>query len=96
MYLARIDGTITSTVKHETLAGCRLLIGRRLESDGQASGDPLVFLDWLGAARGSTVLVSTDGDIARSRLGNTTPGRLVVAGLVDHVCVGKRIRRDAL
>ena len=42
-------------------------------------------VDWHGAAIGSTVLVSTDGDIARERLGNTTPARMVVAGLVDAV-----------
>jgi ethanolamine utilization protein EutN len=90
MFLARIDGTVTSTVKHETLEGCRLLIGQRLESDGSSSGDPLVLLDWMGAGRGTTVLVSTDGDVARKRLGNTTPGRLVVTGIVDHVLVGKK------
>jgi len=87
MYLARIDGTVTSTAKHETLAGCRLLIGRRLEADGSPSGDPIILLDWMGAGRGTTVLVSTDGDIARTRLGNTTPGRLTVTGIVDHVHV---------
>ncbi len=85
MCLARIDGTVTSTVKHETLAACRLLIGRRLEADGSDSGDPLVILDWMGAGRGSTVLVSTDGDLPRKRLGNTTPGRLTVTGIVDRV-----------
>jgi microcompartment protein CcmK/EutM len=42
-------------------------------------------MDWHGAAMGSTVLVSTDGDIARERLGNTTPARMVVAGIVDAV-----------
>jgi hypothetical protein len=30
-------------------------------------------------------MVSTDGDIARGRLGNTTPARMVVAGIVDAV-----------
>jgi microcompartment protein CcmK/EutM len=39
----------------------------------------------MGAANGSTVLVSTDGDIARQRFGNTSPGRLVVVGIVDPV-----------
>ena len=30
-------------------------------------------------------MVSTDGDIARARLGNTTPARMVVVGIVDAV-----------
>jgi hypothetical protein len=30
-------------------------------------------------------MVSTDGDIAREKLGNNTPARMVVVGLVDAV-----------
>jgi ethanolamine utilization protein EutN len=85
MFLARIDGHVVSTVKHETLAGCRFLIGQRLEADGRTSGEPIVILDWMGAGVGTTVIVSTDGDIPRERFGNTTPGRMTVAGIVDTV-----------
>ncbi len=45
-------------------------------------------IDRLGARRGSRVIVSTDGDIARSWLGSTTPARLVVVGIVDQVHMG--------
>ena len=85
MYLARIDGTLTSTTRHETLEGCQLLIGRRLDADGRAAAEPIVLLDRLGARRGNTVMVSTDGAAVRRRLGNTTPARLQVVGLVDSV-----------
>jgi ethanolamine utilization protein EutN len=85
MFLARIDGTMTSTVKHETLEGARLLIGQRLDVEGVASGEPLVIFDNLGADRGSVVLVSTDGDIQRKLRGNTCPARFTVVGLVDFV-----------
>ena len=85
MFLARIDGTLTATVKHATLQACRFLIGQRLEADGSTSGEPLVFLDRLGARHGSTVVDSTDGDIARKWLGDTSPARMVVVGLVDAV-----------
>ena len=90
MYLARIDGTMTTTVKHETLQACRFLIGQRVEADGKASGEPIVILDRLGARRGSTVIVSTDGDIARKWLGNNAPARLIVVGIVDQVHNGQR------
>ena len=85
MFLARIDGTVTSTVKHETLAGLRLLIGQRLEADGSASGDPLVLVDTMGARQGSTVMVTTENEPLRKAVGNTTPVRLLVAGIVDEV-----------
>ncbi len=85
MFLARIDGTLTSTRKHATLEGVRLLIAQRLEADGSASGEPVVVLDRMGATRGTIALVSTDGNLAREWLGKTTPARLVVVGLVDDV-----------
>jgi len=85
MFLARIDGSLVGTAKHETLQGCRFLIGQRLDADGSATGEPLVILDWMGAARGATIVVSTDGDVPRRKLGNTTPARLTVAAIVDAV-----------
>ena len=90
MFLARIEGTVVAASKHETLEGCRFLIAQRLEADGSIGPEPLVVIDWMGAANGATVLVSTDGDIARERYGNTTPARMVVAGLVDEVQMPKR------
>ncbi len=88
MFLARIDGTLTATHKHQTLDGCRLLLAQRLEADGRTSGEPIVVVDRLGARGGSTVVVSTDGDVLRKRLGNTTPARLSVVGLVEEVALG--------
>jgi microcompartment protein CcmK/EutM len=44
-----------------------------------------VVLDTLGAPRGATVLVSTDGEIQRKLRGNTCPARLTVVALVDFV-----------
>ena len=86
MYLARIDGTLTSTTKHASLNACRLLLGQRLEPDGRAGGEPLVIIDRLGARRGSVVIVSTDGDLARRELkSDNTPARLMVVGIVDRV-----------
>jgi ethanolamine utilization protein EutN len=84
MFLARVRGTAVATTKHSTLKGCRLLLIQRIEPDGSAAAEPNVAVDWQGAAIGATVIVSTDGDIARARLGNTTPARMVVMGIVDE------------
>jgi microcompartment protein CcmK/EutM len=85
MFLARIHGTLTSTVKHPTIEGRRLLIGRRLESDLSESGDPLVLVDMARARIGSTVLVTTDNEPLRRAAGPTTPARLLIVGVVDGV-----------
>ena len=85
MFLARVEGTVVATIKHPTLTGGRFLLARRIETDGTLAEEPNVVVDWHGATAGSTVIVSTDGDIARARFGNTTPARMVVAGIVDAV-----------
>jgi len=95
MFLARIEGTVVAATKHPTLDGCRFLICRRLEADGSAAEEPNLIVDWLGAARGSTVIVSTDGNIAREKLGNTTPARMVVVGIVDDVQMPNAARSEA-
>ena len=84
MFIARIDGSLTSTVKHQSLQGWRLLIGQRLDADGSDVGEPLVLIDDLGAGQGSQVLVTSDGDLARQKLAdNTTPSRMMVVGIID-------------
>ena len=86
MFLARIDGWVTSTVKHASLGDERLLIGQRVATDGSDVGEPLVLLDPVGARLGSRVLVTSDGDLARQLLkDDRTPSRMVVLGIVDDV-----------
>ena len=90
MFLARIDGTLTSTVKHATLEACRLLIGAAAR--GRRPRERASRSCWStrsGAGRGSTVLVSTDGDLAPpAAWGTPSPRRLVVVGIVDEVHAG--------
>ena len=89
MYIARIDGSVTSTVKHRSLHGCKLLIGQRLEADGKETGEPVVLIDFLGAGKGNMVIVTSDGDLARQTLNdNNTPSRMMVVGIVDEQIIG--------
>jgi ethanolamine utilization protein EutN len=86
LFLARIDGWVTSTVKHASLSGQRLLIGQRVGTDGSDVGEPMVLVDPVGARPGSQVVVTSDGDLARQLLkDNRTPSRMVVLGIVDEV-----------
>ena len=85
MFLARVKGTVVGTVKHATLRGARFLVVQRMESDGSLAEEPNVVVDWQGATSGSTVIVSTDGDIVRAQFGDTTPARMVVMGIVDDM-----------
>ena len=88
MYLARIDGTLTATVKHPTLAGFRFLIAQRLEGDGSDSCEPQILVDMIGASVGTIVLVTTDNVEVRRASANTNPIRIATAGIVDSVYTG--------
>jgi ethanolamine utilization protein EutN len=94
VFLARIGGTVVAAVKHPTLDGCRFLLAQRLEADRSMGLEPIVVVDWLGAGNGAIVLVSTDGDIARTRLGNTTPARMVVVGILDSKLAHESERQE--
>ncbi len=80
MRLATIKGHVTSTVKHRSLEGWRLLIAVP-ESPDLA---PQVVLDPLGAAIGQRVMISSDGSEARKMVGDErSPARWTVMGIID-------------
>jgi ethanolamine utilization protein EutN len=84
MQLGKVIGRATSTVKHPTMNGWRLLLAQPLLRDGTADGAPQLVLDDLGAGRGDTVILSADGKSARELVGTEkTPVRWTVMGIVD-------------
>ena len=80
MRLATIKGHVTSTIKHRSMEGWRLLIAMP-ESPDLA---PQVVLDPLGAAIGQKVMISSDGAEARQIVGDErSPARWTVLGIID-------------
>ncbi len=83
MQLGRVLGTATTTVKHPTFQGEKLLVVQIEGPGGRADGEPVLAFDRLGARKGDMVLLTTDGRILQSQIGRTTPGRWTVMGLPD-------------
>jgi len=85
MQLASVIGTATSTVKHPSLAGQKMLVVQLLAADRvSADGEPVLAVDALGAGRGERVIVSSDGKATRQFLkSDTTPVRWSVIGIAD-------------
>ncbi len=84
MQLARITGRATSTVKHPSLAGVKLLICQMLDAGGKEMGDPVLAVDKLGAGHGDTVILTSDGLGLRELLNDVhSPARYWTLGLVD-------------
>lgn len=80
MRIATIRGYATSTVKHASLEGWRLLVA---EPDS-ADLAPQIVIDDLGAGIGQKVLISSDGSEARKMVGSElSPARWSVLGIID-------------
>ncbi len=85
MQIGKVIGTATSTVKHASMNGWKLLIVQTYGTDGRTpDGDPQLAVDRLGAGRGERVLLTSDGAGTRELLkSDTTPVRWSVMGVVD-------------
>lgn len=84
MQLGRVIGTATTTVRHPSFQGERLLVVQLESADGQADGEPVLAFDRMGAGRGDRVLLTSDGQILQEQVGKDTPGRWSVMGLPDQ------------
>jgi ethanolamine utilization protein EutN len=80
-----VVGTATSTVKHASLVGAKLLVVQMLLADGRSSdGEPVLAVDRQGAGIGQLVLLTSDGKFTREMLSNeNTPVRWSVMGIPD-------------
>ena len=83
MQLGRVRGTATSTLKHPTFEGERLLVVQLETATGDPDGEPILAFDRLGARRGDLVILTNDGRALQDLLGPTTPGRWSVLGIPD-------------
>jgi len=84
MLLARVRGRATSTVKHPSLHGQKLLVCVQLDRTGGVTGDPMIVIDQQGAGAGDVVMISSDGKGLRELIHDTTtPARWFTVGIVD-------------
>ncbi len=94
MKLARVTGTVVSTVKYEKYRGLKLLKVRHLDLDMNETGEELVALDAANAGIGDTVLVNNDGGAAQMILEDKTLiASITICGVIDSfTCQGKTTR----
>lgn len=86
MKLARVVGTVVSTIQAEILDERKLLLCDTLDATGQPDGAYLIAVDLVGAGAGETVLILDEGTSARQIIGRSSgPLRTVVVGIVDEV-----------
>jgi ethanolamine utilization protein EutN len=84
MQLGLVLGSATSTIKHPSFEGQRMLVVQPVSADGKDDGEPVLVFDRLGAGRGQRVIITSDGALMQAELGRTTPGRWSVMALPDE------------
>ncbi len=86
MKVARVTGTIVSTIQHPTFDDDKLLLCDVLDASGHPGGSYVIAVDLVGAGTGETVLILDEGTSARQAVGASSgPLRTIVVGIVDQI-----------
>ena len=86
MQVAQVIGTVTSSYKHESLVGAKLLLVQPLLADGEGfDGDPQIAIDTVAAGLADRVVITSDGRLMREVLNSKrTPARWSTIALIDE------------
>ena len=88
MILAKVTGTVVTTISHADFKNRRLLVVRPLNVEGDKADEDFVALDCSHAGIGDTVLINREGGGARQVLKNPdAPVISVIVGIVDSVII---------
>ena len=90
MVIARVTGTVVTTISHPHYKGRRLLVVQPLSLPGQPVDGDFLALDNTQAGIGDTVLVNREGSGARQVLENPDAAVIsVIVGIIDSLDVAE-------
>ena len=93
MQIARVIGTVVSSVKNATLEGRKFLIVQTLDADLNPKGTPTVALDAVGAGEGELVFWCRGKEASFPFKRDETPTDCTIVGIIDsdlHVFNGNK------
>ena len=86
MILAKVVGTVVTTISHRDYKNRRLLVVQPLGLPGEPPDEDFIALDNTHAGIGDTVLINREGNGARQALNlPDAPIISVIVGIVDSV-----------
>jgi len=86
--IARVLGSVVSTVHHPIYDGYKLMVVQPETPDGEAKGDSLLALDFVHAGPGERVLVIVEGSSTRTLVeDDNAPVHAAIVGVIDEVDV---------
>ncbi len=88
MILAKVVGTVVTTISHPHYKNRRLLVVQPLSLAGESPDEDFIALDNTQAGIGDTVLINREGNGARQVLKNPDACIIsVIVGIVDSVTI---------
>ncbi len=88
MILAKVTGTVVTTISHPHYKNRRLLVVQPLVTEGERADDDFIALDNTHAGIGDTVLINREGNGARQVLNNPDACIIsVIVGIVDSTTI---------
>ena len=86
MILAKVTGTVVTTISHPHYKNRRLLVVQPLVVEGDSTEEDFIAIDNTHAGIGDTVLINREGNGARQVLKNPDACIIsVIVGIVDSV-----------
>lgn len=83
MQIARVIGTVVSTVKNASLSGRKMLIVQSLDADLNEKGKPMLALDAIGAGVGELVFWCRGKEASFPFKRDETPTDCTIVGIID-------------
>lgn len=94
MRLAKVRGTVVSTVKDESLMGVKLLLIQLIDEAGGLQNDYEVAADVVGAGVGEWVLVSRGSSARQQQRYQAKPVDAAIVAIVDTVSLDSGLLYD--
>lgn len=83
MQIARVIGTLVSTVKNAALDGRKFLIVQTLDAELKPTGTPTIALDAVGAGEGELVFWCRGKEASFPFKRDETPTDCTIVGIID-------------
>jgi ethanolamine utilization protein EutN len=97
MTLARVIGSVVSTIKHDCYQSKTILLCIPVDAQDKRCGKTMVAVDTIGAGIGDTVLVASEGRAAMEicEFPRRMPLRSIITAIVDRVDVpAQNVKQD--
>ncbi|CAN5722936.1 EutN/CcmL family microcompartment protein [soil metagenome] len=94
MRLAKVRGTVVSTVKDESLRGVKLLLVQLISESGSPQDDYEVAADVIGAGIGEWVLVARGSSARQQQRYSEKPVDAAIIAIIDTVSLDSGLLYD--